>query len=262
MSAKGGHFEPIRSEARRRTRRAGVASRAERGELTTLKFGSNFFVNPDLRIMDDSKNYWDKKHLEYANEDWIDKPTIFAQFAVNHFPKGASILELGAGQDQDSRYFASLGFEVIATDFSVETLRLLNEKAEQEGYKIKTESVDLSKSLPYESESFDVVYSHPALHYFDYQITESLFKEIHRVVKPDGILAALFNTLEDPEIEDLEKSEEDLYKMPSGIVKRYFDTDSLEKFIDGKFEPIVLDAKGETYKDKIKTLIRFIGRKI
>jgi len=36
----------------------------------------------------------------------------------------------------------------------------------------------------------------------------------------------------------------------------------LRKIIDGLFESVILDNKGTTYKDEIKTLIRFVGRKI
>lgn len=36
----------------------------------------------------------------------------------------------------------------------------------------------------------------------------------------------------------------------------------LREIIDGLFESVILDNKGTTYKDKIKILIRFVGRKI
>ncbi len=31
------------------------------------------------------KDYWKIKHAKYATEDWINKPSIFAQFAVSYF---------------------------------------------------------------------------------------------------------------------------------------------------------------------------------
>ena len=46
-SAAGGLPAMLRKAIAGGGRRAGVASRAERGELTFAKFGSNFFVNLD-----------------------------------------------------------------------------------------------------------------------------------------------------------------------------------------------------------------------
>lgn len=210
----------------------------------------------------DPKDYWNKKHICYASKDWIDKPTIFSQFAIQYFPKTGSLLDLGAGHGQDSRFFAKKGYSVTGTDFSETALKFLKEKADKEGLKIKTEQVDLSKDLPFGNESFDIVYAHLSLHYFDQKTTVKLFKEIHRVLKPGGVLAALFNTVDDPEIPQFKKLEKDYYLDPAGIAKRYFSVGSLKGFTEGKFESIISDNKGETHKDEIKTLIRFVGRKI
>jgi ubiquinone/menaquinone biosynthesis C-methylase UbiE len=210
----------------------------------------------------DPKGYWNKKHIRYAAKDWIDKPTIFSQFAIQYFPKTGTLLDLGAGHGQDSRFFAKKGYSVTGTDFSETALRFLAEKADKEGLRIKTEQVDLSKNLPFENNKFDVVYAHLSLHYFDVKTTDKLFSEIQRILKPNGILAALFNSVDDPEIPRFEKVDDDYYLEPGGIIRRYFSVQSAQKFIVGKFEPIILDNEGETYKDSIKSLIRFIGHKI
>lgn len=195
--------------------------------------------------MIDPKDYWQKKHKKYAQEDWITKPTIFAKFVISYFPSKGKILELGAGLEQDSRFFTEKGYEVKATDFT----------KEDENY------LDLGEKFQLPDRSFDVVYSHLALHYFDNKTTSQLFNEISRVIKSDGILAILLNTVEDPEVKESTLISEDLYETPSGIRKRFFSTTSLEKFTKGNFETILLDAKGETYKDEVKTLIRYIGKK-
>lgn len=209
----------------------------------------------------DTNKYWDAKHLEYADKAWIDKPTLFAEFALKFFLKKGKLLELGCGQGQDSRFYAKNGFQVLATDFSRKAINLLIEKSEKEYVKLDTKLVDLSEKLPFKNNQFDVVYSHLALHYFNQQKTKELFNEIARVLKSKGVLACLLNTIEDPEIANFEMIENGLYKEPGKIVKRYFSVDTIKTFIEDKFEIIILDAKGETYKDEIKTLIRFIGKK-
>jgi len=155
-----------------------------------------------------------------------------------------------------------LGFEVLATDFSSKALSLLKEKSKGGKLKIETQIVDLRERLPFQDCSFDIVYSHLALHFFDYNTTQTLFKEIARILKKGGIFATLLNTIDDPQVKEFEKIEEDYYQEPGKILKRYFSPESLRQFVDKKFSFLILDAKGETYKDIIKTLIRFVGRKI
>ena len=66
--------------------------------------------------MNADDNSWKDLHQKfYKDADWIDKPNLFAQEAIKYFPKYARILELGAGQGQDSRFFAEHGYEVVSS---------------------------------------------------------------------------------------------------------------------------------------------------
>jgi len=40
---------------------------------------------------------WQDIHKNYKEQDWIDKPSIFAEQALPYFPKNGRVLELGAG---------------------------------------------------------------------------------------------------------------------------------------------------------------------
>jgi ubiquinone/menaquinone biosynthesis C-methylase UbiE len=210
----------------------------------------------------DFRKIWEEKHKKYANQDWIDRPNIFAQFAISYFPKEGKLLDLGAGQGQDSRYFSKKGYYVIGTDFSETAIKLAREKTKKESLKINFLISDLSKKFPFTQNEFDIVYSHLALQYFSNVVTKQLFEEIFRVTKTEGIFATLLNTMEDPEVKESKRIEKGLYMTPSEIIKRFYDLKYLKEKISGKFEPLVIDTKGETYKDEIKTLVRFIGRKI
>jgi SAM-dependent methyltransferase len=208
------------------------------------------------------QKYWAEKHLKYSKEDWIDKPTIFAKFAINYFPKNGKLLELGAGQGQDSIFFAKNGFDVLCTDFSEKALEIAKQKSKIENLKINFQLIDLEKHLPFNKESFDIVYSHLALHYFSSDRTIGLFDEIANILKPKGILAVLLNTIDDPEVTESKLIENGLYKTPSGLIKRFYAIKDLKDATENMFETVVLDNKGETYKDEIKTLVRYIGKKI
>lgn len=208
------------------------------------------------------KDYWEKTHKIYSKKSWINNTTIFALFVQDYFPKKGNLLDLGAGQGQDSRYFSKIGYDVISTDICDEALRLSSENVKKENLDVEFIKLNTAEKLPFADNSFDIVYSHLALHYFTEKKTKEIFNEIHRVLKSGGIIASLFNTIEDPEIDNpqFEKIEEGYYRDPFGLSKRYFSTSYLETMTREIFIPIVLDNKGETYKDEIKTLIRFIGK--
>lgn len=211
------------------------------------------------------KEYWKDVHTGYQQTDWIDKPSLFVQEAVEYFPPSGRILELAAGQCQDGILFASKGYSVMATDLTDQALKTAQQKATTEYLtgKINFQELDLSQSLPFPDGSFQIVYSHLGLHYFDDQTTSRIFSEIHRVLSPGGIVAVLVNTSEDPEINEGTVIEENFIELPNGIRKRYFTVDYMKRK-SHQFTPIILDNKGQTYKDRaigVNNLIRFIGRK-
>ena len=105
------------------------------------------------------------------------------------------MLEIGTGQGGDAVYFKSLGYEVVATDYS--TAALESAKSWVKG--VEFLNVDTAAGLPFADQTFDVVYSHLALHYFNSEVTKKIFTDIYRVLKPGGIFAAITNTVTDPE---------------------------------------------------------------
>ena len=208
-----------------------------------------------------SQEYWNKTHVEkYSKTEWSKKPSIFATQSVKFFPETGILLEIGTGQGGDADYFQSLGYEVTATDYSDEALKSAMDRVKN----VHFINLDTSKQLPFEDESFDVVYSHMALHYFDSETTEKVFKDIYIVLKPGGIFATITNTINDPQKEEGNyiKQEPGYYQDPKGIKKRYFSVESLGSFTRDLFETLLLDAKGETYKDPDPDLTRFIGKKL
>ena len=205
--------------------------------------------------------YWNNVHTEkYSKADWAHKPSIFAEQVVEFFPKTGKLLEVGTGQGGDADYFQSLGYEVIATDYSDEAIKNAKDRVKN----VEFINIDTSKGFLFEDESFEVVYSHMALHYFDAETTVKIFKDIHRILKPGGIFATITNTMNDPEKDEYNyiELEPGYYQDPQGIKKRYFSIESMQSFTKGLFQPLMLDAKGRTYKDVDPDLTRFVGRKI
>jgi SAM-dependent methyltransferase len=207
---------------------------------------------------------WGDIHAgKYAASDWIDKPSLFAQTAVAYFPEKGKILELGAGQGQDSRFFAEQGFGVVSTDLEQSALDLSKTKLPAElASKIELQKVDLREELPFASESFDVVYAHLSLHYFDAETTRRLFSDIQRILKTGGVFAFFTNSTSDPEYGSGTQLEPDYFQIDK-LAKRYFSVESTRRYTQ-YFDVSLLDNHGETYKDSAKgvhNLIRFIGTK-
>lgn len=121
-----------------------------------------------------SKQIWDAQHGKYAQAEWIDKPSLFSQQAVNYFPRTGALLDMGCGQGQDSRFFSEKGYAVTGIDFSKEGIGFAQKKSFGSG--ILFREADISEPLPFEDGSFDVAYSHLALHYFSKEKTKSINK--------------------------------------------------------------------------------------
>lgn len=208
-----------------------------------------------------TQEYWDKRHKTYVvKKNWARKPSIFSMYVLKYFPKSGSLLDIGTGQGGDARYFQSQGYDITATDFSQEALS--HAKSNSEG--IRYMHLDTAEGLPFENGSFDIVYSHLALHYFDKKTTKEIFKEIHRILKPNGVFATITNTVDDPGLKDgiYAEIEPDFYQTPAGQKKRYFSIDFMKEMTQDLFETILLDSRGKTYhENKTDNLIRYVGKK-
>lgn len=214
--------------------------------------------------MDEKQTWWDKKHKKYATEDWIDKPTIFAKWAIKYFPKEGELLELGAGHGQDTRFYAQLGYKITSTDFS-DTACVYNKTKTPENLKsnITVQAMDIGNPFPFAANKFDIVSAHLAVHYFNHKTTVKVFNEIERVLKPNGVVALIVNSIEDPEYGTGKLLEKDYFELTPGDVKHFFSTNYMKE-LTKNFETIVLDNQGTTHKDNAKgvfNLIRFVGRK-
>lgn len=206
---------------------------------------------------------WKDLHSNYQEQNWVEKPSIFAETAIQYFPKSGKILELGAGHGQDTIFFANQGYDVLSTDIEISSLASnLFKQSNRLKEKIAPMQLDLNNSLPFDDNSFDVVYAHLSLHYFDQKSTWNIINEIERVLKPNGVFAFLTNSVNDPEYNTGTMLEDDFFQI-NKVTKRYFSIESTRKFTRN-FEVSLLDSLGQTYKDQAKgisNLIRFIGHK-
>ncbi|CDR34402.1 methyltransferase domain-containing protein [Criblamydia sequanensis] len=206
---------------------------------------------------------WKELHDYYKGQDWTLKPSIFAETVKEYLTNGGKILELGSGLGQDSLFFLNHGFEVVSTDIDPSPLEeIVSKLTEEKKTQISVKKIDLNNCLPFEDNSFDCVYAHLSLHYFNIEITTQIFREIERILKPGALITFLSNSIHDPEIKEGMFLEKNFYNI-RGVSKRYFSVEFTRK-VTKNFEVHLLDDLGQTYKDEakgVKNLIRFIGRK-
>lgn len=198
--------------------------------------------------------FWQKKIDKYRQEDWASLPSIFVQDAVQYFPKNGSLLEVGCGIGNDGVWLKGKDYDV--TQLDLEDFRSTN------AISVPFVAHDLNKPLEFKSNSFDVVYSHLALHYFTHERTQALFNEIKAILKPGGMLACIVNSTDDPEYGTGKEVETDLYLI-GGHLKRFFTAQSAASYCQG-MEIIIADNKGATHKDgRIGTsnLVRLVCKK-
>jgi SAM-dependent methyltransferase len=97
-------------------------------------------------------------------------------------------LEIGAGTGYFSLNLLRTGWldEVVATDVSPGMLKTLSGSAERLGLSVDTVVCD-AEQLPFEDNSFDIVFGHAVLHHIP--DLEQAFREFRRVLRPGGVIA-------------------------------------------------------------------------
>jgi SAM-dependent methyltransferase len=102
---------------------------------------------------------------------------------------GARVLDIGAGTGKLTRGLAALGFETVAVEpgaAMLDQLRLAVPSAEAHEAP--------AEELPLADASVDAAFAAQAFHWFDH---ERSLREMHRVVRPGGGLALLWNWLDE-----------------------------------------------------------------
>ncbi len=108
----------------------------------------------------------------------------------NWFPPltGKEVLGLASGGGQQMPIFAALGANCTVLDYSPRQLESEAMVASREGYDIRILRADMSQPLPFEDESFDLIF-HPVSNCYIREV-KPLWRECFRILKPGGLLMA------------------------------------------------------------------------
>ena len=172
------------------------------------------------------QNHWNETHKRLFTgkavyDNWLDD---YKQVLDK---TKTCVLDLGCGNGNDTLYLTEKGFKVIACDFSLVAL----ENVKLSVPNVETKQLDISQTLPFENESFDLIIADLSLHYFDSKTTVSVMNEIKRILKSGGSLIARVNSTEDTNYGagQGEVLEENFYFV-DGYNKRFFTISDAEKF--------------------------------
>ncbi|HUQ95540.1 MAG TPA: class I SAM-dependent methyltransferase [Bryobacteraceae bacterium] len=135
------------------------------GAIETEAFDQTFFDKVEEERY--RQQYWQLDFFDY---------TSFA---------GKRVLEVGIGLGTDIKQFARNGAECHGVDITDRHLELTKLNFELSGYTIDLRKADAA-SIPFPDGHFDCVHSFGVLHHIP--DVDTVLKEIHRVLKPEGVL--------------------------------------------------------------------------
>jgi len=190
----------------------------------------------DKKVLDQQSQHWEKSFSSKPEMFGLE-PSLPAKKSLEIFKKNniKSILELGAGLGRDTIYFAQNSIRVHALDYSKSAIETINEKSKKLGLEefIETKIFDVRETLKFDGNIFDGCYSHMlycmALTNND---IKNLNKEIHRIIKPNGInIYTVRNTLDGDYKKGTHRGE-DLYEM-NGFIINYFSEQKIKDNLDG-----------------------------
>jgi len=127
---------------------------------------------------DEKKSFDNHETVRYELEPYI---LDFADFSHS---KNKKVLEIGVGLGADHKKFAESGADLCGVDLTPRAIEYTKRRLQIYGLKSHLEVADAEK-LPFEDNSFDIVYSWGVIHHSP--DTAMAIKEINRVLKPGGI---------------------------------------------------------------------------
>ncbi len=135
--------------------------------------------------------YWKNKWKNRAKKP----PNLFAKrsYSLAKDKNFKTLLDLGSGDGRDSVYFLNKGYKVTAVDFSgsgIDKLKSLHNK------NLAVFKKDI-REINFPKNSFDIIYAHLSLHYFNYKETAEIFKEIFKLLKKGGCVFVKCKSVED-----------------------------------------------------------------
>jgi SAM-dependent methyltransferase len=133
-------------------------------------------------------------YLRATEGDWDVLLTPTKPVPHSWFPalKGADVLGLACGGGQQMPILTAAGARCTVLDYSLAQLESDRMVAEREGIDLTIVRADMTKPLPFDDNSFDLVFNPVSLCYI--REVEPIWHEVRRVLRPAGVLLTGWDT--------------------------------------------------------------------
>ncbi|MEW6610534.1 MAG: class I SAM-dependent methyltransferase [Patescibacteria group bacterium] len=135
-----------------------------------------------------------------------------------------TLLDLGCGAGRDAVYFSRKGLTVTAIDSSKTGIAKLKSRDPRIHC-----ILDNLHTIKLKKNSFDIIYAHLSLHYFNGRTTRRIFRIIHHALKPKGLFFVKCKSTDDPLYGKGLKLERDMYR--KGHTRHFFSKDYMRELL-------------------------------
>lgn len=146
------------------------------------------------------------------------------------------ILDAGCGNGRHIVFFAEQGFNVWGVDISEEAIRIADAWLNKKGLKAHLHVGDI-KTLPFESQYFDVVISYGVLDHITFTDAKKALQEINRVSGKGAYVYITLRSTEDSECGRGEKVANNTFVLQEGyekgIIQHFFDWEEIKELFKG-----------------------------
>jgi SAM-dependent methyltransferase len=111
-------------------------------------------------------------------------------------------------------------------------------------------------TLPFADRSFDAVYAHLSVHYFDDAVTRSVFAEMRRVLRPGGFLFVKCKSVDDCLYGVGEQIGPDMFR--SDHTRHFFSRDYLQSMLS-EFDIVSLRKSSAAYHGKRSAFVQAVA---
>ena len=210
--------------------------------------------------MTDQRRHWDALYTRDPARRLAADPSPLAAECAALLAPGSLVLELGCGAGRDAAFFARAGHTVCATDFSTVALAV-NRRRELSPPRLHYVALDTAAPLPFTDATFAAVYARLSLHYFGDAVTRRVFREIRRVLRPDGLLCFLCKSIDDPLYGRGRQIEADMFEL-DGHVRHFFSADYARACLDDVFQVVVIESGRETFHEGPSAFVKVVARAV
>jgi ubiquinone/menaquinone biosynthesis C-methylase UbiE len=196
---------------------------------------------------------------DYWNNLWAKQSQVFANnFAIRAYKivkakNYSALLDVGCGDGRDSIYFSSKGLKVTAADFSTVAINRLRIQHPDIHWVLE----DIRK-MEFKEKSFDVVYSHLSLQYFDDETTNQIIGNIYKILANNGLLLIKCKSTDDQLYGQGERVGEDMFWKEH--LRHFFSKEYMAKILH-QFQIIRIRKNTSIYHEKKSSFIEAIATK-